>query len=133
LSNNNRLGVIATANSGERFNIRTAGDIDLNGDGLFFSDRPVGVKRNSGKTPSQFNVDIRYSRFFDMSERYKLEFILEVQNLFNMNSIIAYNNVTVATDPVTGEMIGPLPDFKSRNQSVSLESRQVQIGVRFSF
>ncbi len=133
LLNHNQLGVITIANSGERFNIRTAGDLDLNGDGLFFPDRPVGIKRNAGKTPAQFNTDLRYSRFFNFTERYKLEAILEVQNVFNMNCIIAYNNVTVATNPITGELLGPLPDFRARNQSTSQESRQFQLGFKFHF
>jgi len=37
---------------------------DLSGDGIRTSDRPVGIKRNSGTTPNQLNVDLRYSRFF---------------------------------------------------------------------
>ncbi len=133
LLNHNQFGIITTANSGERFSVRTAGNLDLNNDGLFVPDRPVGIKRNSGKTPPQFNLDLRYSRFFNFGERYKLEAILEVQNLFNVKSIIAYNNVTVNTDPVTGEMIGPMPDFKARNQSIALESREAQLGLKFHF
>jgi hypothetical protein len=133
LLNHNQFGIITTANSGERFSVRTAANLDLNNDGLFFPDRPVGIKRNAGKTPPQFNLDLRYSRFFNFGERYKLEAILEVQNLFNVKSIIAYNNLTVNTDPVTGEIIGPLPDFKARNQSVALESRQAQLGLKFHF
>jgi hypothetical protein len=133
LFDNNQFGVIATVNSGERFSVRTVGDLDLNNDGLFWPDRPVGIKRNAQKTPPQFNLDLRYSRFFNFSERYKLELIAEVQNLFNVNSIFAYNDLTVNTDPFTGELIGPLPDFRARNQSVSLESRQLQIGIRFHF
>jgi hypothetical protein len=133
LLNHNQFGIIATANSGERFSVRTAGNLDLNNDGLFVPDRPVGIKRNAGKTPPQFNLDLRYSRFFNFGERYKLEAILEVQNLFNVKSIIAYNNVTVNTDPVTGEMIGPMPDFKARNQSIALESREAQLGLKFHF
>jgi hypothetical protein len=133
LLNHNQIGVITTANSGERFNIRTAGELDLNGDGLFFPDRPVGIKRNAGKTPAQFNTDLRYSRFFSFTDRYKLEVMMEVQNIFNMNCIIAYNNVTVATNPATGELLGPLPDFRARNESTSQESRQFQLGVKFIF
>jgi hypothetical protein len=49
------------------------------------SDRPVSIKRNSGTTPPQFNVDLRYSRFFNLTERYKLEVFGEFQNLFNIN------------------------------------------------
>jgi hypothetical protein len=133
LLNDNQFGVIAFANSGERFSVRTAGDLDLNNDGLFWPDRPVGVKRNDQKTPPQFNLDLRYSRFINFTERYKLELTAEFQNLFNINSIFAYNDLTVNTDPITGELIGPMPDFRSRNQSVSVESRQVQIGLRFHF
>jgi hypothetical protein len=131
LLNNNQLGVITTANSGERFNVRA--DLDLNGDGLDFPDRPVGIQRNSEKTPAQFNTDIRYSRIFNFTERYKLEVLGEVQNLFNINSIIAFSNLTVPTDPITGEMIGPLPDFRSRTTPTSLESRQMQLGIRLRF
>jgi hypothetical protein len=89
--------------------------------------------RNSGKTPPQFNVDLRYSRLIPLSERYRLEAFAEFQNLFNTNSIVAFNNVTVPTNPITGEMIGSLPDFRSRNQSTSQESRQTQLGIKFIF
>jgi hypothetical protein len=138
--NNNQVGMIATANSGERFTITsgvlsngTLSPVDLNGDGLSFSDRPVGIKRNSGKTPPQFNLDVRYSRFIPLSERYRLEGFLEVQNLFNINSIVAYNNTLALTNVTTGELIGPLPNFKGRNASTSLESRQAQVGIKFHF
>jgi hypothetical protein len=131
LLNHNQVGIIATANSGERFNIIS--NVDLNRDGIFTSDRPLGINRNSGKTPSQFNVDLRYSRFVSFSERYKLEVFGEFQNVFNINSIVGYNNVMVATNPVTGELIGGLPDFKARNQSVTQDSRQFQLGCKFIF
>ena len=131
--NHNQLGIIATANSGETFNIIS--DIDLNRDGILTSDRPVGIKRNSGTTPAQFNVDVRYSRFVNFRERYRLEVFGEFQNLFNINSIVQYNNVSVKmeTDPVTGELTGPLPNFKARNRSTFQESRQVQLGLKFIF
>src|SRR5205823_5422896 len=80
--NHNQIGIITTANSGETFNI--IADSDLNGDGVSTSDRPVGIKRNSGTTPPQFNTDLRYSRFFGFTERYKLEAFAEFQNLFNI-------------------------------------------------
>jgi hypothetical protein len=96
LFNNNQFGIIATANSGETFNIISG--LDLNRDGFLTSDRPVGIKRNSGKTPPQYNVDLRYSRFINFTERYKLEVFGEFQNLFNINSIVQFNNVTVAIE-----------------------------------
>lgn len=128
---NNQVGIIAAANSGERFNIISG--TDLNRDGFETSDRPVGVKRNAGKTPTQFNVDLRYSRIIPLAERYRLEAFADLQNLFNTNSIVAFNNVIVATNPITGVMVGSLPDFKALNQSTSQESRQLQLGLKFIF
>lgn len=109
LLNNNQLGIIATANSGERFNIVSS--VDLNGDGFTGSDNPTGIGRNSGTTPRQFNVDLRYSRNIPFTERFKLEFFAEAVNIFNINSIYQYNSLTVTTDPVTGSVVGALPDF----------------------
>ena len=59
--NKNQFGIIATANSGERFNVVAATDINL--DGFNGTDNPVGINRNSGTTPKQTNLDFRYSRF----------------------------------------------------------------------
>ena len=130
LFNNNQFGIIATANSGERFNILA--DSNLNND-LFEDDRPVGIRRNAGRTPPQFNVDLRYSRFFNFTERFKLEVFGEFQNLFNVNSIVRFSNVTVTTNPTTGELTGNLPDFRARNQSTSQDSRQFQLGLKLIF
>lgn len=130
LLNYNQFGILATVNSGETFNLVSTADI--NNDGITGLDRPIGIKRNSGTTPPQFNVDLRYSRFFSLGERYKLEVFGEFVNLFNVNSIVQFNNVTVTTN-ASGELIGPLPDFKARNQSTSQDSRQFQLGFKFIF
>jgi hypothetical protein len=130
LFNNNQVGIIATANSGETFNIVSTSDI--NGDGATISDRPVDIKRNSGTTPPLYNVDLRYSRFFNFTERYRLEVFGEFQNLFNINSIVQFNNVTVTTN-ANGELIDALPDFRARNQSSSQDSRQFQLGFKLIF
>jgi hypothetical protein len=130
LFNNNQFGIIARANSGERFSVFSA--FDLNNDGRFF-DRPSGFRRNSETTPPQFNVDLRYSRFLNFGERSKIELFCEFTNLFNTNSIIGFTNTSVTTNQTTGELIGAFPDFKARNQSTAQESRQVQLGIRFVF
>lgn len=131
LFNHNVFGIIATANSGETFNIISG--TDLNRDGFATSDRPVGIRRNSGTTPAQFDVDLRYARFFSFGERYRLGIFGEFQNLFNTNSIVGYNNVAVSTNPMTGTVSAPLPDFRTRNQTAFQESRQFQLGLRFTF
>ena len=129
--NHNVFGVVVYANSGETFNIISG--TDLNRDGILTSDRPVGIARNSGTTPPQFNLDLRYARFFKFGERFKLGIFGEFQNLFNTNSVVAYSNVAVGTSLATGELTGPLPDFRARNQSSFQESRQFQVGLRFIF
>ncbi len=127
--NNNQFGIIATANSGERFNIVAATDINL--DGFLNTDNPVGIGRNSGKTPKQFNVDFRYSRFFNFTERFKLEAFAEFLNLFNINSVFQINSLTVTTDAL-GNPTQALPTPQTRAVT-SLDSRQAQIGFKFIF
>ena len=129
LVNNNQVGIIATANSGERFNIRSVADINL--DGNVGSDNPVGITRNSGTTPKQVNVDLRYSRFIDFTERYKLEVFGEFVNVFNINSVFQINDLSVTTDAL-GNVTGALPTAQNRLVT-SLDSRQFQIGFKFLF
>ncbi len=135
--NNNQIGVIAIANSGERFNIISSQD--LNGDGIFV-DRPVGVTRNFGKTPPQYNVDLRYSRFFNFNERFHLEAFAEATNIFNIRSIYQYNNTTLTSAfPVdaNGNLTNGLPDYRNNFRSLggatALDSRNFQIGFKFIF
>ena len=137
LLNNNQLGIIATGNNGETFNIIT--NLDLNRDGVT-GDRAVGIERNSGRTPKQFNVDLRYSRYIPFTERFSLEFFAEAVNIFNINSVFQYNNLTLTANnvntslvnPLTGELRGSLPNFGTLGVT-SLDSRQFQLGFKFKF
>ncbi len=131
--NNNQIGVIANANSGERYNIVST--LDVNNDGFIGSDRPNGVARNSGLTPKQFNVDLRYSRFINFSERFKLELFGEAVNIFNINSIFQINSLTVttSTNPMNlGDATQAFPSITTRGVT-SLDSRQMQFGIKFKF
>lgn len=127
--NNNQFGIIATANSGERYNIVAA--TDINKDGFSGTDNPVGITRNSGTTPKQFNVDFRYSRFIPFTERLRLEVFGEFVNVFNINSIYQINSLTVTTDAL-GNPTQPLPNTTNRPVT-SLDARQFQIGLKFHF
>ena len=131
LVNNNQFGIIATANSGERFNIIAATDINL--DGFTGSDNPVGIGRNSGKTPKQLNLDLRYSRIFNFTERYKLEAFGEFLNLFNINSIYQINSLTVTTDATGNVAAGQILPSVTTRPVTSLDSRQFQMGFKFIF
>lgn len=133
LINDNQIGIVTTANSGERYNIVAATDINF--DGFLGSDNPVGITRNSGVTPKQLNVDLRYSRFININERFKIEAFGEFVNIFNINSVFQFNNLNVTTDAL-GNPTGVLPTLENRraaNQVTSLDSRQFQLGFKFIF
>ena len=128
--NGNKFGVITTANSGETFNI--VSNLDLNLDGFIGSDRPLGIGRNSGRTPNQFNIDLRHSRVFKFNERYKLEVTGEFVNILNRYSLFQVNG-TVTTD-ATGTVTGGLPNFfLFPRAQTALDSRQFQLGFKFIF
>ncbi|MBA3442122.1 MAG: TonB-dependent receptor [Pyrinomonadaceae bacterium] len=130
LINDNQIGIITTANSGEIFNITA--NRDLNNDGVTTgADRPLFIGRNTGRAPNQFNVDLRYSRFVRFSERFNAEIFGEFVNLFNRKSIFQVNGAGIPVNP-DGSLIAPLPDFTTRNP-VSLDSRQFQLGFKFNF
>lgn len=143
LINDNQVGIIAIANSGENFNITSNNDV--NNDGVTGSDRPLFVGRNTGRTPSQYNVDLRYSRFITFTERYRAEIFGEFINLFNRNSIVTYNGVvaTVAPSFTAGALTnsaaagtltaGSLPAVFPIGNPPSLDSRQFQLGFKFIF
>jgi Carboxypeptidase regulatory-like domain/TonB dependent receptor len=144
LVNGNQFGIITTANSGERYNIVSS--VDLNEDGITGSDRPVGTGRNAGKTPKQLNIDLRYSRFFNINERFKIEAFAEATNIFNIRSIFQYNSTTIPVNTAPafnngtdafGNLINGLPDYRTNYQSLggatALDSRNFQIGFKFIF
>jgi hypothetical protein len=130
LLNDNQLGFIATANSGETFSIVSTTDLNNDGVGAGSSDRPLNISRNSGRTPRQLNVDARYSRFVRLTERFNVEVFGEFINVFHIKSIFQVNGA-VATD-AAGNLLAPLPDFTQRNPS-ALDGRLFQLGFKFNF
>lgn len=144
LTNNNQFGIIALAGSGENYNVVSS--FDLNGDGITNNDRPVGFARNSGRAPKTFNVDLRYSRFVNFTERFRLELFAEAINIFNINTAVNFAGTTVTgntttnaaivsvVDPFTGQVRGSLPNFRTLPNNLTYqESRQGQLGVKFIF
>jgi hypothetical protein len=130
LLNDNQLGFIATANSGETFNITS--NRDLNGDGVSGVDRPLFIGRNTGTTPHQYNVDLRYSRFITIREHMNVEVFGEFTNVFNINSIYAVNSAGIPVNS-NGTLTTALPDFLKRPAVTSLDARQFQLGFKFNF
>jgi hypothetical protein len=62
--------------SGRPYNITTGSD--NNGDGTI-NDRPAGVQRNSGNGPSNYNVNVTFSKTFSLSRRKAA--VVEAQNI----------------------------------------------------
>jgi hypothetical protein len=135
--NGYQIGAIVFADSGERFNI-SAG-FDLNRDGID-GDRPVGLSRNAGRIPAFFGVDARLTRRFRLSEQKGVEIYGEASNLFNKKSVSSFANTTLPAsnvntslvNPLTGELRGPLPDFRS-GLTTWRPARSVQLGIKFDF
>jgi hypothetical protein len=129
LLNDNQLGVIFTANSGETFNITS--NLDLNNDGITGSDRPLFIGRNTGVTPHFYNVDMRFTRYFRFGERFSAEFLAEAINVLNIKTVVSVNSV-VATN-AAGVPVAPLPaDFRNIGPTGG-DSRQLQLGFKFNF
>jgi hypothetical protein len=137
LLNNNRFSVILIANSSELFNITT--NTDLNRDGVFGPDRPVGLSRFAGKMPAYLGVDARCSRLFRLSKDRILEFYIEATNIFNRKQVSGYNApiltsgmLNAVVNPLTGVLQQPIPDYSTMQPSWR-ESRQVQLALRLDF
>ncbi|MFY9226819.1 MAG: carboxypeptidase regulatory-like domain-containing protein [Blastocatellia bacterium] len=93
--------------------------------------------RNQGILPGFANVDLRLQKRTFIKEKYQLQTYVEIFNLFNRVNIDADINQFFQTDP-TGNL--NLPEQENgrfilpKNRFVrSLNARQIQIGVRFSF
>ncbi|MGI8410030.1 MAG: carboxypeptidase regulatory-like domain-containing protein [Pyrinomonadaceae bacterium] len=132
LLNDNQIGLIVLADSGETFNITT---IDLNRDGVLGPDRPAGIPRNSGRMPPFVGVDARYSRFFNLNEKLSFEFYAEAANVFNIKQVSGYAGTSLPSfliNTATGELRVPLPDFKNVPASWH-RSREIQFGAKLHF
>ena len=101
---------------------------DLNGDTMRV-DRPIGTERNTLRTASQTNVDLRISREWQIS-RTRLNLSMDVFNLFNRAD--TYNRVSyTGTDaaPVLKNNFTTL----TRMDDTLFPTRQIQLGARLSF
>jgi hypothetical protein len=89
-----------------------------------FNDRPIGRGRNTARGFDFASLDLRLSRKFRFTERLGLEAIIEGFNVLNRSSFQIPNNIFG-----TGET--PLPSYG--RPTAASDSRQIQLGLRFSF
>jgi hypothetical protein len=135
----NQAGVILQFNSGIPDGIQ--GTLDLNFDGNN-NDRPVTETRNDMYVPTRWNIDMRYSRFFQLGHNRRLEVQAEFKNLFNIEQVAAVNNtLTVDAD---GYVIDPTTRVRVPADSIShsgadypatsgREQRKFQLGFKVFF
>ena len=135
----NQISLILLVNSGQPDGIAGSRDLNLDGNN---GDRPLFITRNSMHTPVRKNVDMRYSRFFQLPGNKRFEFQAEAKNIFNIEEVSAISN-TITVD-VDGYPVDPVTLVRQPLSSISQntedyaangwrEQRKFQLGFKFFF
>ncbi len=137
------LAPIVQYHSGHPFNL-LAGEA-VNGDNHPTNGRPIGANRNTGIGPNYADFDMRLSRLFNITEKTKLQFLVEGFNLFNRTNYASVNNQVgpnfglplaaggqgFTTFNVQGT--SALSPSQPLGFTSALPKRQIQLGVRLTF
>jgi hypothetical protein len=117
-----QIGGIFRVQSGFHFSRAPATAQDPDGNGNFLSiDNGPDAGRNAFTAPPFVNLDLRFSKRFDIGERVKAEFLFEFFNVFNrQNPAAVFRQANVASSP-----------FGTTSQV--LPGREGQLGFRISF
>jgi hypothetical protein len=110
--------------SGDQQSITTS--TNLTNDPASPSQRPLYIGRDTVRTPSIFQMDLRYTRtLFTLRERIHTKIIAEANNVFNDRNVTSLN-VTAVTNSA-GVITTPATLAPS---STILEGRLLQLGIR---
>lgn len=99
---------------------------DLNGDGVN-NDRPLFRGRNDTPGYGFKEVNLRLSRAFKLTERFKLEIIGEAENL--LNSL----NAACSAGGCSGAVVSTVTAVDFKRITSATDSRQIQLGARLRF
>jgi hypothetical protein len=116
-----QLSYIFSYASALPFNPQTGNDRNFDTN---FNDRPLGLGRNSGRGFDSAALDLRLSRRFSITERARLEAIIEGFNILNRSNFQIPNNTY-------GTALSPLATYGQ--PTAASDPRQIQLGLRLSF
>ena len=135
----NQISLILLVNSGQLDGVTGSRDLNLDGNA---GDRPLFITRNNMHSPVRKNVDMRYSRFFQLGGGKRFEVQAEAKNIFNFEEVTAVSNtITVdidgyPVDPVTLVRL-PLSSISTNTSDYAAngwrEQRKFQLGFKFFF
>ncbi len=127
LANHNRISFILSASSGDALNLGS--NRVLNGDASIPAtlQRPLYVGRNTLRAPALVQANIRYGRLLPVWERLEAELFVECSNLFNRGNVTGLD--TIASVDPSGRIVAGAP----LNPTAALESRTLQLGVRWTY
>jgi hypothetical protein len=127
LLNHNQLSITLQAAPGDLFNVGS--NRTLNGDATEPStwQRPLFIGRNTLQAPAVLELNARYSRFFPITERYRVEFLAESTNITNTLNVTNLNS-TAQVD-TAGNILVPAPGAATGAR----DQRLIQMGIRFHF
>ncbi len=114
---------ILTIGSGRPIDPLTGFDANRSG-AIPLSSRPFGFGRNSLRTGTQAQLDLRLLKFFKVGEHGKLDFVVESFNLLNHTNVVALNQFY-------GTQSSPLPTFSMPDKAAI--PRQLQFSIDFEF
>jgi outer membrane receptor protein involved in Fe transport len=88
--------------------------------------------RNAYRVPNLFNVDLRLSKRFRFTERYRLELLAEGFNIFNRTHVFIEQGILYTR---SGTTLTYNPNFGQNTESSSsnYRERQIQFAARFQF
>lgn len=124
LANGNELTVLANLSSGDQQTITTS--TNLINDPASPPQRPLYIGRDTVRTPSIYQVDMRYTRtLFTIRERFRTKILAEANNVFNTRNVTSLNIAAVTNSAgviTSGPTLAPT--------STILEGRLIQLGIR---
>jgi hypothetical protein len=117
-----QLSGIFRAQSGFHYSRRPLSLEDPDGDGTFNAiDHGTGAGRNAFTSPAFVNLDMRFGKRFNITERVKLEALFEFFNIFNHQNPAAVQTQQAVPNSPFGSLLQVLP------------GREGQLGLRLEF